>query len=152
MTNKEEQNQQPEGEEKLERVPFMMTIPDGESIPIDFAKHEEDSCILMHATRLDDRKEAKLIIKYDFYKGNVEEMTDEQLKTAEMEPKEEIIKFEKGQKEATLEFTFYDDLNPICEAQGSEISVQGVFAQEFEEEEAYTYEEEEEKAEDEKKE
>lgn len=141
MSNKEEQPKNKEEEETLEKTPFMMTIPAGESFAIDFAKHEEDACLLMHAARLDDKTEAKLIIKYDFYKQNPEELTDQELKTAEMETKEDVYVFNKGQKEITLEYTFYEDLNPFCEAQGSEIRIDGIFAQEVEEEEE-DYEEE----------
>ena len=129
-------------EEKVEakKEPFMLTVPDGESLMIEFGKHENDICTVMHAARLSANNEAKLIVKYQYFKGDTENMTDEQLKTAEMEEKEETITFAVGELEKELEYEFVISCDPLFEAQGSEIRIDGVFVQDLEEEDEYEYE------------
>ena len=147
MSDNKEQKEQTETkeEEQIQKEPFSITIPDGESIMVDFEKHEKDQCVVMHAVRMLDNNQAKLIVRY---KDVPEGVTEKDLETKEVDlvDKEDSVVFEVGEKEKEIEYTFVTDLDPVFEAQGSEIRVDGVFVQDPEEEDEYEYEYDEEDA------
>ena len=137
-------------EEVTKKEPFAMTIPDGESLMIDFEKHEHDVCMVLHGVRMFDKNEAKLIVRYKFYAQD--NLTEEELKTAELVDHEDEVVFHAGEKEKSLEYEFVNSCDPVFEAQGSEIRIDGVFVQDAEEEDEYEYEYDEEEEEEEAKE
>ena len=137
--------EQKEEEEELHKEVFIMTIPEGESLMIDFEHHEYYNCYLMRAERKTTKGKAKLSIKYKFLPDNFDELTEEQQNTVEMVDKEDHVDFDDGEKEKELEFTFVNDCDATLEAIGSEITVEGVFQEDPEEEDPYEEEYEEEK-------
>ena len=130
--NKESKVTENQEEEVPHKEPFAVTIPDGESLGIDFDKHEKEQCMVMHAERMLANNEAKLVIKYKDI--GAEDFID----------KEEVLVFKAGEKEKELEFQFLIDLEPVLEAHGSEFRVDGVFMEDPEEEDSYEYVDEEE--------